>query len=527
MIASRWTEVPRIALLAIAVAAGNLDTALGQIERASAIDIGGRRELFVDDYLNERLEGGARLRLHAPVPRERVMEFDRPWEGASSLYHSIFRENDRYRMYYRGSHLRFADGKLEERPHPYYHCYAESQDGIHWIRPVVEAFEIDGSKQNNVVLASGAYDGFEFKFGDAASMFRDENPAAKPAERYKAIVRYYDRSNGRNGLMAFKSADGLNWSPITTEFVLTGDPFDSQNLAFWDSVRGEYRAYWRGSTPAPGTPRGKVRSIRTAVSRDFIHWERKAEVSYLDSPPEEIYTNQIGPYHRAPHIFIGLPTRYVERPDSPYLSELPEREHREMRTRAMARTGYAMTEGLLMASRDGVKFKRWNEAFLRPGIEREGTWNYGHQYIAWHLVETKSALEGAPDELSLYASESYWTGNSSALRRYTLRLDGFVSVEAPMSGGELLTRPLRFKGKHLAMNFATSAAGSVRIEIQDSGGKPHAGFSLADCPPAFGDSIDRRVQWKTGPDVSALAGKTVRLRFVIEDGNLYSYQFQD
>ena len=57
-----------------------------------------------------------------------------------------------------------------------------------------------------------------------------------------------------------------------------------------------------------------------------------------------------------------------------------------------------------MASRDGVTFKRWNEAFLPPGIEREGTWNYGQQYIAWHVVETKSALEGAPNELSLYAS---------------------------------------------------------------------------------------------------------------------------
>ena len=81
---------------------------------------------------------------------------------------------------------------------------------------------------------------------------------------------------------------------------------------------------------------------------------------------------------------------------------------------------------------------------MRPGIEREGTWNYGQQYIAWHLVETKSSLPGAPSELSLYAGESYWTGNSSALRRYTLRLDGFASVSSPMKGGELLTKPLIF-----------------------------------------------------------------------------------
>ncbi len=110
--------------------------------------------------------------------------------------------------------------------------------------------------------------------------------------------------------------------------------------------------------------------------------------------------------------------------------------------------------------------------FCRPGIEREGTWNYGQQYIAWHLVETKSALEGAPNELSLYATESYWTGTSSALRRYTLRLDGFVSVHAPMNGGELVTKPITFTGSQLALNFASSAAGGVRVEIQDAAGKP-------------------------------------------------------
>ena len=73
---------------------------------------------------------------------------------------------------------------------------------------------------------------------------------------------------------------------------------------------------------------------------------------------------------------------------------LPELEHRELRAEANLRYGTALTEGLLMASRDGVRFKRWNEAFLRPGIERQDTWNYSHQFTAWHVVETKSDLKG-------------------------------------------------------------------------------------------------------------------------------------
>ena len=53
-----------------------------------------------------------------------------------------------------------------------------------------------------------------------------------------------------------------------------------------------------------------------------------------------------------------------------------------------------------MASRDGVHFERWNEAFLRPGPERPETWLYGHQYIAWHAVETKAALVADGDDES-------------------------------------------------------------------------------------------------------------------------------
>jgi hypothetical protein len=178
-----------------------------------------------------------------------------------------------------------------------------------------------------------------------------------------------------------------------------------------------------------------------------------------------------------------------------------------------------------MASRNGVHFERWNEAFLRPGPERPDTWLYGQQYIAWHAVETKSSLPGAPNELSLYASEGSWHGQGNAIRRYTLRLDGFVSISAPLNGGQLITKPLIFQGDQLTINFATSAAGEIRVEIQDSDGQPLPRFTLDDCEPAFGDSIDRTVTWKEGSDVGGLSGKPVRMRFVLRDADLYSLKF--
>ena len=132
----------------------------------------------------------------------------------------------------------------------------------------------------------------------------------------------------------------------------------------------------------------------------------------------------------------------------------------------------------------------------------------------------------APNELSLYAVESYWTDNFDLLRRYTLRLDGFVSVQAPMRGGELVTRPIIFTGKTLRINFATSAAGSLRVELQDAQGKPLPGFSLDHCEEMFGDSLDRTVQWTPKANLSPLIGQPVRVRFVLRVANLYSFQFR-
>jgi hypothetical protein len=204
---------------------------------------------------------------------------------------------------------------------------------------------------------------------------------------------------------------------------------------------------------------------------------------------------------------------------------LPDPENRELRASASLRYGTALTEGLLMASRDGVRFKRWNEAFLPPGVQRPGTWQYGQQYIACHVVQTAPSLPGGPDELSLYATEGYWHNRGGILRRYTLRLDGFVSIRASMAGGEFLSRPLTFTGSRLSLNFATSAAGGIRVELQTPDGKPHEGFALDDCPPVFGDAIDRPVTWKNGPDVAPLAGKPVRLRIELKDADLYSFRF--
>lgn len=486
----------------------------GQEADETAMQIGSRRELFVDDALIQSLDG-ARRQLHHPTPREIAIEHNAAWEGAGSGYHSVIHDGDLYRMYYRGSKLGVENGKLQLGKEVY--CYAESRDGVRFTKPNLGLHEYGGSKENNIIWTGVGTHNF--------APFLDQRPDCPAESRYKALGGLASQG----GLFAFHSADGIHWSLMREEPVVTVGAFDSQNLAFWDATAGVYRAYFRTFTK--GVTTGKVwkpegyRAIRTASSPDFLDWSNYADLTYKDSPDEHLYTNQVGPYFRAPHLLIGFPTRYVERGWSPSMRALPELEKRELRAAAHLRYGTALTEGLLMASRDGVHFERWNEAFLRPGPQRPQTWLYGHQFIAWHAVETPSDLPGAPAEMSLYASEGSWHGDGNSIRRYTLRLDGFVSVTAPLKGGELITKPLQFTGKNLSLNFSSSAAGDIRVEIQSAAGEPLPGYTLEDCPPLFGDELDRTVTWKNGSDVSKLAERPIRLRFVIRDADLYSMRF--
>lgn len=471
------------------------------------IDIGQNRELFVDKHLIASMKGNAELRLHHPVRREIAMVYDQPWEGNACGYHTVFRDGDIYRMYYKSWHIS-PSGNVDNYV---YIAYAESLDGVHWVKPNFGLFEHNGSRENNIVLAeingSRCHD---------FSVFKDTNPQVAPGEEYKAV------GLGRkpDGLYAFKSSDGVHWTILNeSRPVMTGHPFDTQNTVFWDPNIHKYRVYIRDFKKG-------LRGIMTAISDDFIHWSDREWLQYPGAPIEQLYVNQIKPYYRANHIYIGFPARYVDRGWTDATRALPSPELRRQRAETSSRYGSAVTDSLLMTSRDGLTFHRWEEAFLRPGLRTQHNWAYGDNYLAWHVVETDSVEDDSPRELSLYATESYFTGNSSRLRRYTLRIDGFASVYAPLGGGEFTTKPLIFEGDRMTINFATSAGGGIQVEVQDRHGIPIEGYTLADCPEIFGDAIEYPVRWQGGREVSELSAQPVRLRFVLRDADLYAIRFR-
>ncbi len=474
------------------------------------VAIGSRRELFVDRALVDSIEGGAELRLHHPTRRETAINFDQPWEGNASGYTTVIQDGDLYRMYYRGHRYVIDEPPLKQAQSEAV-CYAESRDGIHWVKPNLGLFDWPGSPDNNIIWRGGP-ETHNF------APFRDTNPGCPPEQRYKAVAG----TTASKGLLTFQSADGIHWSKLSHGPVVTKGAFDSHNTAFWDAERGRYVMYVRYFSE--GEFKG-LRSIGMSWSDDFEHWADPVGLTYPGSPPQQMYTNQIAPYFRAPHILMGFPTRYVARPLTEHVKMLEPVSLRKLLFAASLRVGTDLTDGVFMSSRDGQMFHRWDEAFLRPGPQAAGRWIYGDNYQSYGLYETKADTPGLPNEISMLFTENAWRDDTHRLQRYTIRLDGFVSLNAPYAGGDLTTKPVTFTGKHLSLNYSTSAAGSVRVEIQDVNGQPIPGYSLDDALELYGDSTDQQVAWKKGPDVSPLAGKPVRLHIVLHDADLFSYQF--
>jgi hypothetical protein len=168
-----------------------------------------------------------------------------------------------------------------------------------------------------------------------------------------------------------------------------------------------------------------------------------------------------------------------------------------------------------MTSRGGTQYDRtFMEAFVRPGLDR-GNWVSRNGVPATGLIQT------SPTEMSLYVGQNY-VQPTAHLGRYTMRLDGFASVSAGYAGGEMVTKPFIVEGERLVLNYSTSAAGGIRVEIQTPEGQALPGYTLQECPVMVGDSIERAVSWPTTSDLKPLRGQTARLRFALKDADLFA-----
>ncbi len=451
-----------------------------------------QRELFVDTHLIETLEGAA-LTLAEPRDEGSVLQFDRPWEGLFSGYATVIRDGDLLRLYYRGHSGDSGDGSPTEVT-----CYAESHDGRTWTKPDIGQFTVHGTNENNVVLSNAAPVTHNF------CPFLDRNPAALPDQKFKAIGGI-----ARSGLMAYVSADGVTWKKLQEAPVYQekGWVFDSQNVPFWSETENCYVLYYRRAA-------AKQRAIARTTSPDFVNWSPPVQMTYSDTgtgvPSHQLYTNQTQPYFRAPQIYLATAARFMQKRQVITPEQAAE-------INVHPKYFQDTSDAVLLTSRGGDRYDRTlMGALIRPGIGARN-WVSRTNYPALNIVQT------GPTEMSLYVNQDY--GQPTAhLHRYSFRLDGLASVKAPLSGGTLVTKPITLSGQPLALNFATSAAGGIRVEVQDEAGAAISGFALDDCVEVIGNEISRPVAW-TSADVKSLAGRRVRLKFALTDADLYAIEY--
>lgn len=460
-----------------------------------AVDIGGRRELFVDRLLIEKLDGVS-LQLQRPVSGGVALKFDKPWEGQVSGYVTVIHDGDVFRMYYRGRPLTgYGDNDPKAREVT---CYAESRDGISWERPNLGLCLFHGSKDNNAILADVGHATHNF------APFLDTRPGVPSAERYKAVG-----GSRETGLVAFVSEDGIRFRQLREEPIIRGGAFDSQNNIFWSDHENCYVCFYR-------TFRNGVRWITRTTSPDFLSWSPASDMNFGDAPDEHLYTNQTVPYYRAPHIYVGTAARFW--PDRRALTDDQVASLKLNAPENYDGLSDHSSDAVLLTSRGGDRYDRtFLESLVRPGPDLRN-WTARTNYPARGIVPT------GPGEMSIYIQRNYGQP-AHWLERLTFRPDGFCSVHAGYQAGELITRPLIFSGSQLQLNVSTSAAGGVLVELQDSHGRAIPGFTLADCQEIHTDDLARTVKWTGGGDLHSLEGQAVRLRLRLQDADLFSFQF--
>jgi len=510
------------------------------IQAEEALPIGDLRQLFIDGRFLQNSRG-VELAVHRPVKTgQKVITCEHSWEQRLGYYHSVLKEGATYHMWYTVCQETDDVNVLLRRV-----AYARSSDGIHWEKPVLGLVEVNGTRNNNVVLGPG----FAGLKGATHGCMVFLDPQAPADQRFRLVSN--PKELGKR-LQLFSSPDGIHWRLThrdVMKFRSEKHHLDSQNVIFWDKRIHKYVAYVRKNLRPPFS---QGRSIARAESDDLARFpdveDSPVVLGFDENDPlvpdpyrdqslqmADFYTNGTFPYPWAQDAYYMFPSEYFH-----YIHFL-----KDFRKKRPVNAG--SLDVRFAASRDGMRWHRFDRrSFVGLGAKED--WDSMSIYMAYGIVP-------APDDRDLYM---YYVGSNAlhgwnrddhrnresnnrllrkvglapekeewAISRLRIRRDGFISARSAYTGGEFTTPRITFQGDQLALNLNTSAVGWLQVEILDSQNKPIPGYALADCDHIYtANEINRVVKWNGNSTVTPLAGKPVRLHFVMRDTDLYAFQFR-
>ncbi|MGD9497297.1 MAG: hypothetical protein AB7Y46_13445 [Armatimonadota bacterium] len=485
-------------------------------QTAGIREIGGNKQLFIDEEMVQSMEGVA-FTLNPARRAGPVLFPDAPWEPTGLGYVTVLHDGEKFRMYYGSWEFREdIKGNWMDRV-----AYAESDDGIHWRKPILGQMQYEGSTANNLLML-GHCGGYVH----GGSVFIDPH-ATSPAERYKMIfgdfyrIYPYEGCPQHTTISGATSADGIRWTGLDTPhgLLFPSGGTDTQNVCFWDPYRQAYVAYTRVNVyrkDEDGEPYGQAsRRIGRSESPVFREFPPAEEIAAPDEddPGGEwgcgLYNSAATLYDWAPGVYLFFPS--VQHYDTG-LVEITFASSRDgIHLDRRFRQPYVPIDPAAVRLGDQIGYS----AYMGPGMIRVGDelWMYGIEHSTPHI--------------------SRWYGRriEGAIHRYLQRLDGFVSLDAAGKPGTVTTKPFVLRGSRLEINANAAiappnppgeAGSTLVVELLDLEGNV-----LAASEPIHDDGVALRPTWRGGVDLAQFIGRAVQLRFTLDMAKLYAFQVAD
>lgn len=475
-------------------------------QKPEVIPVNTGRQLFVDDFLVNQTDLSPIYHTPSYYDANPVLKVDKEWELTPEGYEYAAPFSDgiwyddkdkKFKMWYLA-----GAGYVNKYKHSLYTCYAESEDGKHWVKPALDV--VPGT---NVVDTVNR---------DASTIWLDRNET-DPAKRWKFFNVEYKPDYIQWQYVLKYSPDGIHWSDAVSQSGAVSDrctaffnPFTGKwvlSMRHHNKVSWRSRAYLEHDDPEEAV--SLAHRLREGVGdKHIVYWftpddKEKRHEKYPEVDPG-IYNFDAIAYES---IFLGFYSQW-QGPENHIARSLliPKRN-----------------EIMLGYSRDGFHFSRPSHQPFMAVNETEGTWNYGNM----------QSVNGVPlivgDSLYIYSSgrslnKVWWdAGVSTGLA--ILRRDGFVSMRAGKDEGYLTTEKLSFDGCYFFVNAdVKDKKASLYVELLDENGNVIPGYSRKEClGMKKTDSTMYRVTWKGHDDLLSLAGKVIQAKFYLRQGDLYAF----
>ncbi len=521
-------------VVAVALLSIGANAALQKVDRADV-------HLLVDDLELHRITNLQRVLNRVKKMPEPVLVADKPWEGDRvQAWGSVIQEtNGLLRLWYFSPNT--AAAKTNELDRGGY-CYAESKDGVHWIKPNIGVVEFRGSTSNNLFYTfspdgknqldeelarkgiglpaigeSGESLGI-LNTADGITVLRDDGET-DPQKRYKLIANMQDhRMWSRSfpgkypdvtaeqirqaqavwGHYMDTSPDGIHWTrkPRRISAPVVGDYMmvmrDERNQQWWLNERA------KGKTP---------RNAALRTSKDLLHWS-DAKIVFATDPQSEgeerffEWHGGMTPFNYGP-INLG----FLEKWCNGGFGNICE----------------------LVANRPGSSdwFRVVPE---RPFLDISPEGSFDHLII----YPTHNPPIRIGDSLFIYytgggANFENDRGMPMAIGLAKLPVDRFAGLahSRGIDPGEFVTNPIKLSKPELELNVEMLDRARVRVAIGDETDQPIAGFGYGDCIVEINPTkLYTQVRWK-GKSLAELRGKLITLHVEIRGAIVYSYRFTD